>query len=164
MNDRVYKCAKLLAKQSKLVQKEFVINRRVDISHLKEFCTVKVSTARRSGHTTAIVKIALESVQKKKNVLVLSHNQHMSRAICGQAINEVIPEMVNYTSHRLRTESNTIWFDSRGNNYDRFKGPQIDVVLVDCATFWSPNKIDEMYKIVAPSMMFVKYPIIYLFE
>ncbi len=96
----------------------------------KEFGTVKLCTARGSGHTSAIAKI----IEEKFNKVVL-----------------VLPTMniVNIFKNNFPDIKNKIHFCSP-SSFDRLLGlSDYEAVIVDCCSFISQSKIDELYNITA---------------
>lgn len=123
------------------------------IAYAKEFATIKLCTARGSGHSTAISKFVNEY---KNNYAILSFNLKMA---------EHLKEYVRFSSlsaNRLMEKHNSqyikyddgneIFFGSMHNFRNCLTGHNIGGIIVDCASLWSKEKIEELYKVGLPCM------------
>lgn len=89
-------------------------------SHLDQYCTITMGTARRAGHTTALVKTAKEFFSKP---LFVTPNEVMLRNITSViddlGLKEGLKEAKFKTAEQIK------------RNYAR--GVDCDAILVDCA-------------------------------
>ena len=123
-------------------------------SYCREFCTVRLQTARRSGHTIALCKIAHEYFHK---ALILAPNNNMSQRIrrsfpnvCG------VVGSVRNLDHVIRVDNAEEYYFGTTNSMDHLRGFEFEAVLVDCAFMLSKKKEDSIYDNFAPSM--ARYP------
>jgi len=104
----------------------------------KEYCTVKVSSARMSGHTSSILKIANDCFDKSMIILPkLKQTRVVKRTI-----------QIDYPNSMEKFDLMSIGSLShaRGNLYDN----KLEAVFVDIASFISDNKIEEIYDTFIP--------------
>lgn len=104
----------------------------------KEYCTIKVCTARRTGHTTAINEFLMDKY----------HNCHEKWAtIC---YNQKMVENNKTYKELLANKSNKksdIHFMTQNTFDNSIRGQELDGIIVDCATFMSQKKIDHLYTV-----------------
>jgi hypothetical protein len=152
--------------QKKVIKRDspYLLNQT---SYLKEYCTVKVATARMSGHTYASSKYALELMAKGKNVLVLSHNLEIAKRVCRQCLEICSKKKVKvdrYTIHRIESNGGRIIFGSKRSELARFSDSDWDCIIVDVASFWPPKDVDNVYKTLGPCLARSRFPIILFME
>ena len=120
------------------------------VSYLNEFCTVRMCTARRSGHTTAMCKLANEYFDK---VIFLSPNQEMSYRLfdyCDSLHSSSIEKSSRHKDE-IVTKTGTYLFGSH-NSLNNFRGMECEAVFID-GTFWlNAKKEDEIYSALTPCM------------
>ncbi len=127
-------------------------NQYSDLSFAKEYCTIQMTSSRRSGHTQAIAQLCNEL---QGHWIILSHNQKMAELInkrCGTTINQVKRQ----TRTEITSDNLSIAFKSY-NNLDSLRGYDLDGVIVDGAFGLTTTKKDELYRILIPSMRYSKY-------
>jgi len=128
---------------------------RSPLGYAKECCTIKVCTARRSGHTTAINYFILNKTAKL--------NQKWAFICPNPRILETnknnISEYLKSLNGNIKTTYNPnefnnyrIIFKNGGeipfitiNSLDRLRGTMLDGIIVDCSSLLSENKIDMLY-------------------
>jgi hypothetical protein len=160
----------LLIKNSAIAQDMYRNNPRLSSftseeckkGYLKEYCTVRCCTARRSGHSTALVNVVLDTFH---NVLFLSPNIAMTERLRDLAC-ATLKEKVLGTSKSTVGE---IWGqdDSRyffkpftclkPQSVDALRGYSFEAICVDCANFLKPKQADVIYKEFAPHVFTSKY-------
>lgn len=117
-------------------QEYFTKNCFSNISNLgfaKEFGTVKICTARGAGHTTAIAKLIKEKFNK---VLIIFPQMQMSNMF-----------MKNFPDIKDKI------ITCSPNCFNRLLGiSDYEIVIVDCCSFLSQSKIDELYNLTIPCM------------
>lgn len=106
------------------------------MAFFKEFCTVKVCTARQSGHTVAMLRIGKDLFDKS---LYLFHNESMRYRIKNMAEKDYPQEMLlgRYEFDSINSMDRII-----GNNFEN----RLEAVFVDTATFVSNNKKEMIYE------------------
>lgn len=126
----------------------------------REFCTIKMTTSRRAGHTTAICKAALEHF---KRAAILSYNQNMNsrtRVVFRNVVNKYPIDNVitKDTSDTIEVNhDNKYFFYSIGqiDHISELKG-SVEAVFVDCAFMLSKEKTDKIYDLFGSTMS--EYP------
>ena len=126
----------------------------------REYCTIRMTTSRRAGHTTAICKSALEYFER---AAILSYNQNMSKRT-----KDVFRNIVNkYPIDNVITKDtsdiievnhdNKYFFYSMGqiNHLSELTG-SVEAVFVDCAFMLSKEKTDKIYDLFGSTM--AEYP------
>ena len=124
-------------------------------NYAKEFCTVRFASSRRSGHSTAIAKIALEYFNK---ALILSPTLDMSRHLYQYFMSEL--ERQNITAQKItqskiiitEDHENMYHFGSLEQNINAFRGISLEAIIVDCAFMMSNAKEEKLYKDFIPAM------------
>jgi len=104
-----------------------------NLSWAKEFCTIQFKTARQSGHTYALIEVAITRFESPAIVT--------PRSIMNRHIEESIKKQRNQyqTGVPILTTIDSL---------DRLRGVgKIDAVLVDCSFMVSDNKKEEIYNI-----------------
>jgi len=104
----------------------------------KEYCTVKISSARMSGHTSSILKIANDCFDKS---MIISPKHDQSRMIERAIINDYPNTVEKFDLMSIGSLSH-----ARGNLYDN----KLEAVFVDIATCISDNKKEEIYDTFIP--------------
>lgn len=126
------------------------------LAHAKEYCTIKLTTARRSGHSTAISKLI---TKYNNNWAIISHNQAMSeRLIDNIRLNSINNNIVKITKSQIdfKNGNKTILITTHNFN-EKLRGISLDGIIVDCACLLSQKKIEEIYKTGIPCMQFQPY-------
>ena len=166
----VYLALGLLIERAKEIQNYMASSYRTENykSFLNEFCTIKVCSARRSGHSSAIAKYAVEEMAKGKDVIILSWTMRQSDLYTNmirQFVKEEDIELVKFTKYEFRTKSGSIILSSKGHgDFDRLRGLSCDYLLVDVACMWSKKDIKELYKVGGECLRYRKNPIIAFLE
>jgi len=121
----------------------------------KELCTIKVCSARRSGHSMAINKFILDKAAKSNEKWALnSHNQYcLERNLNGisehiKSLNgEVIASYsINYfTKHKIVFANGGEIHLISINSTDNLIGLELDGIIVDCSSIISEKKILQLY-------------------
>lgn len=105
-------------------------------SYIKEYCTIKIGTARQSGHTTAIIDFIEQEKEHLGKILILVPNSNMQQLIRGKTSTDI--------------EINTF-------NYITSEAVVADTIFVDCASFLSKSKQDELVADMARSNKHKKF-------
>lgn len=162
MYERILTSINLLIENSKEIQD----NIRKDTSNLsplsfaKEFCTIKVCSARRSGHSMAINKFLLDkTIISNEKWALIAHNQHCLEVFSSKNLSR-ISEYVKCLKKEMTTLSNyinyynthKITFNNGGeihlisiNSTNNLRGLELDGIIVDCASILSEKKIGQLY-------------------
>ena len=137
------------------------------LGYYKEFCTVKMQTARRSGHTSALCKVAYEYFNK---VLILTYNQDMAQRLKGvfpNATKTILPTkaklevgvefpLKGYGNGKMRNviriNGNQDYYFETVNNVDKLRGMEFEAIFVDCAFALSKIKENQIYESLGPCM------------
>ena len=157
MYERILTSINLLIENSKEIQdniKKDTLNFS-PLQFAKELCTIKVCSARRSGHSMAINKFMLDKAAKSNEKWALiSHNQHcLERNLKGisehiKSLNgEVISSYsINYfTKHKIVFANGGEIHLISINSTDNLRGLELDGIIVDCASIISEKKIEQLY-------------------
>jgi hypothetical protein len=134
----------------------------------KEYCTIRMSTARGAGHTTAAAKLA---IKRFNNVLFVSPNQSIATRLhqaVGQqayAIRQKKLQTSNkwdifrVTSGQIDTINGRYLFVSGSNDsiIRATKAFQFDAIIVDGASMLKPSVEKFIYELLAMGMMGNKY-------
>ena len=133
---------------NKYVQED--MSRNSPLQFAKEYCTVKVCTARRTGHTTAINEFLMNKC----------HNCHEKWAtVC---FNQKAIE-INYKS-LLSNKNCYINFMTQNTFDNNLRGQELDGIIVDCASFMSQKKMDQLYQTGMACMINKKYKLFIFME
>ena len=120
-----------------------------NVGYWKEFCTVRMHTARRSGHTTSICKVAHEYFRK---ALILTYNLDLAQKTKKRFENINVDEArILKTKNRVESGDSKYYFESI-NSFENCQGLDFEAVFVDCAFMLSKQKEDKIYNALAPSM------------
>ena len=128
---------------------------RSPLGYAKEYCTVKVCTARRSGHTTAINYFILNKAAKlNQKWAIIYPNQHILETN-KKNISEYLKSLngnIKTTYKPNEFNNYRIVFKNGGeipfitiNSLDKLRGTMLDGIIVDCSSLLSENKIDMLY-------------------
>ena len=121
--------------------------------YLKERCTVRMCTARQSGHSTAIFRIAREYFEK---VIFLSPTLKMSERLNECFLGKIDGlDLVKANKHEVLTRKDRYLFGTH-NSLDVFRGQECEAVFVDGTFNMSVSKEDDIYTVLAPCMQ--NYP------
>lgn len=156
MYERILTSINLLIENSKEIQDNIKkdIPNLSTLSFAKEFCTIKVCSARRSGHSMAINKFLLDKAASNEKWVLISHNQYCLEKNLNN-ISEYIKclkgEMIasyniNYfTKHKVVfANGGEIHFISI-NSTINLRGLELDGIIVDCSSILSEKKIEQLY-------------------
>jgi len=128
--EKLYKAAELLLDVCKEMQNEARKFFKEDqiIAFAKEFCTVKLGTSRRAGHTTLINLLLKRKFPKS---LVLFPNNGLAK---------------NYKIHYDENDHQAV-FSTERSNQDKWRGiDELNAVIIDCATFVPKQRMKKIYK------------------
>jgi len=116
------------ARQNKPLALEFAKN-CPDKSFLKEWCTIRVASARRSGHSVAIAELT----HLFKCPVVIFFNQHQAKIL--KEYTTMNPNTISITMRKLHKLGKILE-----------KNP-VDCIFIDIASLWSSTRIDTLYLI-----------------
>ncbi len=103
------------------------------LAFLKEFCTIRVCSSRRGGHSTSIVQCAVEDFH---NPLILCYSENQSNNM-KKSIKEIYPNLSISKYDKIICEH---------LNSKRMLGiPKVDAIFIDTASFISSSKMSEVY-------------------
>ena len=167
------KALELLIESSKLTQQYFInnpppyqtnnTNNTNNYQYHKEYCTIKMSTARRTGHTTAIINTSLKYFNK---TLILAPTLDIATNIKSTFLNINIPNTnINIgkkyalNSHSLKpSQTDIIEINDKQfhfgslNTINNFRGYQLEAVYVDVACMMNNKQEKDIYDTLAPCM------------
>lgn len=123
---------------------------------LREFCTIKFCTARRSGHSKAIVRLAARYLDR---AVFLTPNEHMSQQIRVKVSFALAgtPTRIGNASC-IKTNDKTFFFETLHSMPNRLRGHDVEAIIVDGAFAMSQAKIDALYDYPV-----IKFPFFYIF-
>lgn len=125
------------------------------LGYAKEYCTIKVCTARRSGHTTAINYFILNKTAKlnqkwaivyPKQFILETNKKNISEYL--KSLNGNIATIYNpkeFNNHRIAFKNGGEIRFITINSLDRLRGTMLDGIIVDCSSLFSEEKIDMLY-------------------
>lgn len=139
IDDTVYDALKILIKISKNAQDAAPeqTDGRSPMSWINEYCTVRASTARRGGHTTAILKLIEENGM---NIGCIFENHFLEKNF----------KSIYNSRKDKRINGGKLEFSMLKNNFNDCRGryfPKLDALIVDNAFFCSQkdkNNISEL--------------------
>lgn len=99
------------------------------VDWINSFCTIRVAGPRRTGHTTAMLKVGLELFKKP---VFLSLNQHTA-------------DWTKETAEKMYSQK--IQTASHQSFKTRLRGMAFDGILVDCGFFMSKSAQEELASI-----------------
>ena len=144
-----------LSKQNTLTCKHCIS----PMSFYKEYCTVKITGARQIGHTSALVRAALEF---SKNALILSPNIHMCENGCklmvhrfSEHLKEFDEVCINkYTKYSVElTDGSKYSFLPLQSYIGRIEHCEdLDAVFIDCTYRLTAAAEEALYKNVGTAM------------
>lgn len=157
MGSRTYKALRHLWKNSKEMQELELVKQfrcQDSIAHAKEYCTISLKTARRSGHTTAIAKFITR--HRDMDWLVIAPNLKTSERIrsvlCEKyghnKVGKVTLLEINFIDNK------TTRFSSIGSYEKDLRGTELDGIIVDCAFMLSQQDLTNIYNLGVASMRF----------
>jgi len=126
-----------------------------------ENCTIKFYTARQSGHTSLLVRLAYERFH---NAIIVTPTQKQQKSIRDQFLNLTIKNyhklpftLGNFmTSNLIAMPPNKVYqFVNMADGYDGFtacRGYHAQAILVDCASLASEDEIESIYRNLGPCM------------
>lgn len=164
--DRTYLALKYLYLNSKDMQDEECIQDlklSQPLAYAKEFCTIKLTTARRSGHSHALARLVNQYY--RDDWAIINYNQRLSNH-CYQNIRKYKMEKVNIYEPKS-SESKILYMDGCTMSetilttsfcFDKdLRGIELNGIIVDCACMFSQSKIDSIYDIGMACMKNSKY-------
>lgn len=125
-------------------------NRINDLCEWKEFCTIRMTSSRQSGHTFSIAKLSLEYFD---SAILLSANQDMSNHMFETIKNlQNNPEFfTKVTPSTLRTSNGQYLFGTY-ENLDRYRGVTTEAIFIEGTFNLTPKKEDDIYRTLGPCM------------
>ena len=123
---------------------------------VKEFCTIKLTTARRCGHSSAIAQLVNKY---HKNWAIISGNQSMSQQI-SEKINKwnVNGDIRKTIQSRIEFEDDSIiLLESQHTFHTNLRGYELDGIIVDGMSLLSQSKIENIYETGIACMEHKKY-------
>lgn len=160
--DRTYLALKYLYLNSKDVQSESSIKEiraAYPLAYAKEFCSIKLTTARHSGHSSALARFINEYYDK--NWVLISVNQNMSEKNIDKIVQysngHIAKCNKSFISYENGTKKGKTVLTSFASMERDLRGLELNGILVDCACFLTQTKIDELYKIGMACMAKSKY-------
>jgi hypothetical protein len=163
-NENCYLALRLLIDQSYVAQKtQLVLPPPETTDYYKEFCTVKMATSRGSGHTRAIAHLAYDYF---KSVIILSPNQNMSLYTKNMLISAIGENNIQYyTSNTISTTNGgRYYFRTLSDCVASVRGIQCEAVFIDCASTLQQERIDNIYRCMAPCMHYSWYKLFIFVE
>jgi len=137
--------------------KNGIMERNGRKSFLKEFCTIKLGTARKSGHTSAISRLAVKYLDK---VMFLYPDQSMLEH--SKIMIETHLRSRNKNMRRLNSScmefDNAVFNLRTFNQIDNTRGLDLEAIIVDGAFDLSEAKMDQLYDYPV-----IKFPFFYIF-
>jgi hypothetical protein len=130
--------------------------RNIDpLAHAKEYCTIKMTTSRQSGHSYAITNL-LNDLDGEW--MILSPNLSMSKKLLNSCKENIKRRAIKYVKSQCIYEDMCLYFESSSkNNVDLLKGYELDGVIVDGASFLKKKDITSIYNTFIPHMIDKKY-------
>lgn len=119
------------------------------LDYWKQFCTIRFCSARQSGNTTAICKIAKDYFTK---VIFLSPSYDMSHCV-RDTFYRIYgkKDVTELLSDKLLTKNDGYFFGSYGS-LDVFRGIACEAVVIDPSFMLNPKQEDEIFRTLGPCM------------
>ena len=108
-------------------------------SFLNEFCTVKMCTARRSGHSTAMVRLCCEYFNK---AVIFLPTEKMIDNI-GQLFRPYVDNITDQRRSRISINNGESEYHICTNT-NQIRGVEAEAIFVDCASFISSAKMEDI--------------------
>jgi len=155
------KCLSMLIENSIYAQREMRDLGMSEKGFLKEACTIKLTSSRRCGHTTAIAKVIPEYFNK---AILLTHRMEMAMRLNNCVVEELKREKetlldrvtMNYVGTKDGREYHFAGYSHNGF-LSALRGHSCEAVVVDCASMLSQKKSEELFDVMVPSMAHNKY-------
>ena len=108
----------------------------------KEFCTIRMRSARRSGHTTAMCKVAYEYFNK---VIFLCPTIGLANRLYNTFVSLYKNEddIIQRTSGTIITKCGGYFFGSY-ESLDKFRGIDCEAVFIDPSCMLKPKKEEQI--------------------
>lgn len=146
IKDNVFNAMNFLIESSREIQKHLINENKKYIedndrklAFLKEFCTIKICSSRQSGHSTAIIKTAVE---KFDSSVIITRTDYNTIKIKEQIKKDYPDISVSKFDKIICADINSRYLCSL---------PKIDAIFVDMATFLSFSKLHNIYSIAMSS-------------
>ena len=98
-------------------------------SFLNEFCTVRMCTARQSGHTSSIVKLMEEYFS---SAIYLTPNRQMSERASSKMAQDHVGELEKFTKREAHFKDGSLYiFDSVSSKQQDYMRYSFDAVIID---------------------------------
>jgi len=112
-------------------------------SYLKEFCTIRVCSARQAGHTTAIIDLIIKRFRFQKTCVFFPHRNMVNLFDKKRDLSFTANKLEKFSVH---TRSYSI------DNYASQYLKDCDTIFVDCSSFISKHKQEALYDEIANSL------------
>ena len=144
VQDNTYQALELLFENSCLMQDYFNKTKtHGGVSDAKELCTIKLCSSRRSGHSYALVNLALKYFQ---SALFLAPNLGMTKRLSALVCSKSLVNKCTATKVETKDESHYYFRSfSEKTNFDCMRGIKLDAILVDRASFSSNSMEERIY-------------------
>ena len=122
----------------------------------KEFCTIKLATARRCGHSSAIAQLVNKY---HKNWAIISGNQSMSEKISKKINKWNEKRDIRKTTQKIIEfkDNSMILLEKQHTFFTNLRGHELDGIIVDGISFLSQSKIENIYEMGITCMEHKKY-------
>jgi len=175
MNDKIgnrtYQALKNLYLNSKEMQDETIklgFRENDQLAFAKEYCTIKLCGPRRSGHSEAIAKFIKEYYAGNWAIITINlHNSEFMRERIRWELQKpnskcnFNPTIYKLTASNITIKNgpdiSTIHLMSNHTFDYELKGLNLTGIIVDCASFLSKSKMEELYRVGMPCMYAHKY-------
>ena len=155
IRDNTFNSLKALIDNTYIMQKYYRLHLSLDnMAKFREFCTVRMCTARRSGHTGAIVRIMYEYFER---ALVLCPSKDWALRDC-KIMTEYLSgteDIKEFTAFEIKMKNDSKYIFRPlvlKNLYDNLKGYDFEAVFVDGANFLSETQELDIYKNISINM------------
>ena len=148
VGDKTYLAASLLVDVSEEIQRTLGASYQHNLEYAKNFCTVKVGTSRRSGHTTSMLRLC----ERFESSLIVVLNIPMIDSLRSNSLYAPIVNKARFVSRY---------------NIDTALGVRYDAILIDCASIFRDSEIAQIYDLFVASVAvssYMKPAFIVLFE
>lgn len=156
--DRTYLALKYLYLNTIDVQNQPTVKNLMmtqPLAYAKEFCTIRLTTARSSGHSSAIARFINEYYDH--DWALISVNKDMS----DQNLQK-ISKWAN--PHIKKITQSYVCYDNKGKigktiltsfaSFDReLRGLELDGIIIDCACMLTQTKTENLYAVGLPCMV-----------
>lgn len=142
IDDNVYDALKILIKLSKNAQNapQECRHRISPMRWMKEYCTVRASTARRQGHTTSVLKLMSENDMRLG---------YLTKTVAmAKEFNRLYSDFTADSGYLEFCETFNSCCEKSGYKMMGSQFPYLDGVVVDTSSLLSKSQKDDIYDIV----------------